>query len=169
MANQAFNWAFVAPLLLLNFILYAISLALAGLTLNGLIDGELLTGKSGNAATPYLIIFSCIAGVIGIASVLIGVQGLISGKNEHKANAAASGLIAWALTVLAMGIASKHIEAGRVHGKRDVRALEAFAIILSGTQLLYLILPHVGVFLEKQTVSKTEELDDQKPITPTAI
>ncbi|KAJ7558908.1 hypothetical protein O6H91_04G061500 [Diphasiastrum complanatum] len=121
---------FAAPLLLLNFAAYTVLLALAGWALNEMLDNKL---HGGNAATLYLIVFSLIAGVVGVASVVLGFLSL-SGTPETKAVAVTSGLVAWVLSLLALGLAAKQIHIGKVHNKR-LRALEAFAIIVAADEV----------------------------------
>ncbi|MDK2413705.1 hypothetical protein QHH03_31925, partial [Aphanizomenon sp. 202] len=59
-------------MLILNFIMYVIVLALAGWALNKFINMEAHPYLSGNSATMYFIIFSLIAGTVGAASTLSG-------------------------------------------------------------------------------------------------
>ncbi|KAJ7295281.1 hypothetical protein O6H91_06G121600 [Diphasiastrum complanatum] len=151
MASKVVIWVLVAPPLLLNLALYLINLGISGWVLNELIDNEL---RKGNHATPYLAITASASGVVGVASVLTGFYSLISRKAENNAAAAASGLIAWALTVLNLGFASKQIKIGHVHSKR-LKALECISIILAGTQLLYVILSHTRLLLEKNPSATT--------------
>lgn len=64
-------------------------------------------------------------------------------RNESLAAAAATALIAWLLTLLAMGVACKEIHIGYGRNKR-LKTLEAFMIILSLFELLYLLALHAG-------------------------
>ncbi|GLJ44509.1 hypothetical protein SUGI_0934320 [Cryptomeria japonica] len=120
-------------LLLLNFCMYVTVAAIAGWALNKAIDHHYVTGPKsdvpvgfsscplsfpiGNEATGFMVIFSLIAGVAGAA---------------------------WALTLLAMGLACKEIY---LHGRSpQLIALEAFVIILSATKLFYMMAIYIGFF-----------------------
>lgn len=131
------------PLLLLNFAMYAIVLALAGWVLNKFINGESHPYMSGNTATQYFCVFSLLAGAVGVASMFSGGYHLRAWRTDSLAAAASSAIIAWILTALAFGLACKEIHLG--HRGRRLKALEAFIIILTFTQLLYLILLHAGL------------------------
>ncbi|XP_057956731.1 membrane protein PM19L isoform X2 [Malania oleifera] len=66
----------------------------------------------GNMATGFFIIFSLIAGVVGFSTSFTGIQNVINGNASNFHSAAASSLAAWALTLLAMGLACKEISLG---------------------------------------------------------
>lgn len=87
--------------------------------------------------------FALIASVVGIASTLAGAHHLRLWRTETLAAAAATSLIAWLLTLLAMGVACKEIHTGGYRTKR-LKTLEAFMIILSLFELLYLLATHAG-------------------------
>ncbi|XP_010922603.1 membrane protein PM19L [Elaeis guineensis] len=141
-------------LLVLNFCMYAIVAAISGWALNVAIDRGFIVGPSlalpahfspvffpiGNAATGFLVIFALIAGVVGSAAAIAGIQHIRAWDHLSLAPAASSGIVAWALTLLAMGLACKEI----VLGGRNVRlrTVEAFLIILSATQLVYILVIH---------------------------
>lgn len=57
----------------------------------------------GNWATGFFVVFSLLAGVIGIASGLVGFSHIRHWNYYSLQPAATTGLLAWALTVLAMG------------------------------------------------------------------
>ncbi|KAL0724015.1 hypothetical protein Bca4012_038614 [Brassica carinata] len=88
------------------------------------------------------------AAVIGIASKLAGANHIRFWRNDSLAAAGSSSIVAWAVTALAMGLACKQINIGGWRGWR-LRIIEAFIIILTFTQLLYLLLIHAGVFSSK--------------------
>jgi len=138
------------PLLVINFILYLISAALAGWVLNKNIDYDHLTGGSGvsigNAATTWFIPIALVASVVGLASTLAGVHHLRVWRTDSLAAAAAASLIAWLLTLLALGLASKEIHIGGYRPKR-LKTLEAFIIILGFLELLYFLSLHSGTIL----------------------
>lgn len=57
----------------------------------------------GNAATGFFVTFALIAGVAGVASILAGFDNYRSWDSTSRPAAVSSAIIAWALTVLAMG------------------------------------------------------------------
>ncbi|KAL5542444.1 hypothetical protein UlMin_010154 [Ulmus minor] len=135
-----------APLLFLNLIMYLIVVGFASWCLNRYINGQTHHPSfGGNGATMFFLIFSIMAGVVGIASKFAGGNHIRAWRNDSLAAAAASSLVAWALTALAFGLACKEINIGGHRGWR-LRVLEAFIIILTFTQLLYVLLIHAGVF-----------------------
>ncbi|KAJ8467122.1 hypothetical protein OPV22_029674 [Ensete ventricosum] len=97
----------------------------------------------GNLATGFFVIFSLISGVVGAATSLTGLQDVTSGSASSLLSAAASSVIAWGLTLLAMGLACKEITIG--WRSSSLRTLETLTIILSGTQLLCSGAIHAGV------------------------
>jgi hypothetical protein len=142
-----------APLLVINFSLYLISAALAGWVLNKSIDYDHLMGGSGiyigNTATTWFIPIALVASVVGLASTLAGVHHLRVWRTDSLAAAAATSLIAWLLTLLALGLASKEIHIGGYRPKR-LKTLEAFIIILGLFELLYFLSLHSGTFLGEE-------------------
>uniref|UniRef100_J3LGR8 Uncharacterized protein n=2 Tax=Oryza brachyantha TaxID=4533 RepID=J3LGR8_ORYBR len=142
MAAGAASRRYVGPLLCVNLVMHAAVLGLAGWSLNKFIDGETHRHLGGNTSTGYLLVFSLMAGVVGVCSVLPGFLHVRAWRGETLAAAASTGLISWALTALSFGLAFKHITLGN-RGRR-LRTLEAFIAILTLTQLLYLILLHAG-------------------------
>ncbi|XP_030470086.1 membrane protein PM19L-like [Syzygium oleosum] len=134
------------PLLFLNLVMYLIVVGFASWCLNHLINGQ--TGHpsfGGNGATMFFLIFALLASVVGIISKLAGASHIRAWRNDSLAAAASSALIAWAITALAFGLACKEINVGGHRGWR-LRVLEAFIIILTFTQLLYVLLLHAGLF-----------------------
>jgi hypothetical protein len=93
------------PLVVINFILYLIAAALAGWALNRTMNASvgIAEGPVGNAATPWFLPVALIASVVGLASVLTGTHHLRVWRNDSLAAASAASLIAWLLTLLAMG------------------------------------------------------------------
>lgn len=57
----------------------------------------------GNLATGFFVIFSLVAGVVGVMTSLTGLQEVNQGRPETILSAAASSIVTWALTLLAMG------------------------------------------------------------------
>nr|WEQ60879.1 plasma membrane 19-like protein [Paeonia lactiflora] len=138
-----------APLMFLNLIMYIIVLGFASWCLNRFINGQTNNpGFGGNGATIFFLIFSILAGIVGVASKLAGASHIRAWRNDSLAAAGSSSLIAWAITALAFGLACKEINIGGYRGWR-LRVLEAFIIILAFTQLLYVLLLHAGLFSSK--------------------
>ncbi|KAL0884456.1 hypothetical protein Bca101_008437 [Brassica carinata] len=111
-------------------------------------DASSLKGFGGNGATPFFLTFSILAAVIGIASKLAGGNHIRFWRNDSLAAAGSASIVAWAVTALAMGLACKQINIGGWRGWR-LRMIEAFIIILTFTQLLYVLLIHAGTFSSK--------------------
>jgi hypothetical protein len=137
----------VAPLLVLNLIMYIIVIGFASWNLNHFINGTAFSrpGVVGNGATFYFLVFAILAGVVGAASKLAGIHHVRTWRGDSLAATAASALVAWAITALAFGLACKEIHVGGYRGWR-LRVLEAFVIILMFTQLLYVMMLHAGLF-----------------------
>ena len=57
----------------------------------------------GNMATGFFVIFSLIAGVVGIGTSLTGLHNVFQWDHPSLHTAAASSIIAWSLSLLAMG------------------------------------------------------------------
>lgn len=57
----------------------------------------------GNLATGFFVIFSLIAAVMGIATSLSGLRDVREWNPQGLLSAAASSIITWALTLLAVG------------------------------------------------------------------
>ena len=57
----------------------------------------------GNAATGFFVVFSLIAGVVGVASAMAGVNHVRSWHLDSMPAAVSAAIIAWSLTLLAMG------------------------------------------------------------------
>jgi hypothetical protein len=77
--------------------------------------------NAGNSVTTVFLELALIASVVGIASTLAGAHHLRLWRTETLAAAAATSLIAWLLTLLAMGVACKEIHTGGYRTKRLVR------------------------------------------------
>ncbi|KAH9310778.1 hypothetical protein KI387_025813 [Taxus chinensis] len=158
-------------LLLLNFSMYVIVAAIAGWALNKAIDHDYVTGPRrtlpagfsfapvffpiGNEATGFMVIFSLIAGVVGAASCLSGLHHLRVWTAESLASSASSAMTAWALTLLSMGLlmfstTTQKEQISNLDLCYDILAvqiaLESFVIILSVTELFYMMLIHAGFF-----------------------
>lgn len=57
----------------------------------------------GNMATGFFVIFCIIAGVVGTATSMMGIQNITVETLSNLASAASSSIISWALILLAMG------------------------------------------------------------------
>lgn len=113
-----------APLMVLNFCLYFIAACLAGSILNRNLDANAGQGDDppiGNVVTPVFIPIVLIACMAGLASVFAGAHHVRVWRTESLAAAAATSLIAWLLTLLAMGLACKEIHTRYGRSKRLVR------------------------------------------------
>jgi hypothetical protein len=75
---------------------------------------------AGNVVTVVFIPIALIASMVGLASVLAGAHHVRVWRSESLAAAVATSLIAWLLTLLAMGIACKEIHTGYGRSKRLV-------------------------------------------------
>ncbi|XP_057959202.1 membrane protein PM19L [Malania oleifera] len=138
-----------APLLFLNFTMYAIVVGFASSCIDKFINGNInQPGFGGNGATFFFLVFSIMAGVVGIASKVAGANHIRAWRNDSLAAAASSSLVAWALTALAFGFAIKEIDIGHNRGWR-LKVVEAFIIILTFTQLMYLSTVHAGLVSSK--------------------
>lgn len=104
-----------------------------------------VAGVAGNGATFYFLVFAILAGVVGAASVLTGGSHVRAWRSDSHGAAASAAVIAWAITALAFGLACKEIHVGGYRGWR-LKTLEAFVIILTLTQLFYVMLLHAGMF-----------------------
>ncbi|VFQ88462.1 unnamed protein product [Cuscuta campestris] len=92
----------------------------------------------GNAATGFFVTLSMIAGVVGVASGITEISLIRRGKNPESAAAASTAAsIAFTLTALAMGFAWKEIQLNVRNAK--LKTMEAFTIILTVTQLIYIV------------------------------
>ncbi|KAF5207574.1 Membrane protein pm19l [Thalictrum thalictroides] len=94
----------------------------------------------GNAATGFFVVFAMIASVVGLASSLAGINHVRLWHADSLPSAASVAIIAWTLTLLAMGLACKEIEQ-QIRNAR-LRTMEAFLIILSATQFIYILAIH---------------------------
>ncbi|MED6217567.1 hypothetical protein PIB30_018961 [Stylosanthes scabra] len=145
----------VATLLLgLNFCMYVIVLGIGGWAMNRAIDHGFVIGSGlelpahfspiqfpmGNAATGFFVTFALMAGVVGVGSVISGINHIRSWTSESLPSAASVATIAWTLTLLAMGFACKEIELN-IRNSR-LKTMEAFLIILSATQFFYIAAIH---------------------------
>ncbi|KAL5990103.1 hypothetical protein ACLOJK_011000 [Asimina triloba] len=123
MAGEQFK-SLAGGLLFLNLCMYIIVAAIGGWAINYAIDYGFVIGPGldlpahfspiyfpmGNAATGFFVVFALIAGVVGAASALAGISHIRSWHVDSLPAAASSAIIAWTLTLLAMGLACKEIE-----------------------------------------------------------
>ncbi|KAL6500756.1 hypothetical protein OROHE_025553 [Orobanche hederae] len=141
-------------LLLLNFSMYAIVLGIGGWAMNRAINHGFIIGPGlelpahfspiyfpmGNASTGFFVLYALIAGVVGVASAISGLNHICCWDVDSLPAAASVATIAWSLTLLAMGFAWKEIEL-HIRNAR-LKTMEAFIIILSATQLIYIAAIH---------------------------
>ncbi|GLT81484.1 hypothetical protein SLA2020_528670 [Shorea laevis] len=134
-------------LLFLNLFLYLIIIVIASWAVNHAIERTHETASvlaiparifpmwfpMGNLATGFFVIFTLIAGVVGIATSLTGIGNVLQWDRANLNAAAGSSLLSWALTLLAMGFACKEMDIGWTDA--NLRTLEAVTIIASATQL----------------------------------
>ncbi|GAA0156425.1 hypothetical protein LIER_13930 [Lithospermum erythrorhizon] len=144
-------------LLILNVILYFVVISISAWAANHGIERSHETASVlspptrifpiyypfGNMATGFVVILSLLAGVVGFTTSITGIQNVVQYDAPNLYAAAASSLITWLLTLLAMGFSCKEIDLGWTDG--NLRTLEVMLIILSGTQLLCTGAIHAGV------------------------
>ncbi|XWS18583.1 hypothetical protein CRYUN_Cryun32bG0057200 [Craigia yunnanensis] len=106
-----------ALLLFLNFCMYVIVLGIGGWAVNKAIDHGFVIGPGfelpahfspiyfpmGNAATGFFVTFALLAGVVGVASAIAGINHIRSWNASSLPSAASIAGVAWTLTLLAMG------------------------------------------------------------------
>ncbi|KAH0468110.1 hypothetical protein IEQ34_003143 [Dendrobium chrysotoxum] len=139
------------PLLLLNFMMYVTVLGLAGWSTDKYINHNAAhQHMRGNITTMYLLIFSLITGATGVCAVVAGLVHVCAWRGDSLASAVSSALISWAMTTIAFGLACKQISMR--NRQADLKALEAFIIILTVTQLIYLIMLHLGIISSRYGV-----------------
>ncbi|KAL1169662.1 hypothetical protein V6Z11_A05G161500 [Gossypium hirsutum] len=104
-------------LLFLNFCMYVIVLGIGGWAVNKAIDHGFIIGPGfelpahfspiyfpmGNAATGFFVTFAMLAGVVGVASAIAGINHIRSWHASSLPSAASVAGVAWTLTLLAMG------------------------------------------------------------------
>ncbi|XP_031132252.1 membrane protein PM19L-like [Ipomoea triloba] len=150
MANNGDLRSVASMLLGLNFCMYVIVVAIASWATNNAINEGFFIAPGlsfppqfspicysmGNAATGFLAVFSLIAGLVGVVSVLVGIDHIRHWDFDSLPSATSAAAVAWSLTALAMGFAWKEIELQSRNAK--LRTAEAFLIILTVTQLVYI-------------------------------
>ncbi|KAH7279098.1 hypothetical protein KP509_37G004900 [Ceratopteris richardii] len=128
---------FVAPLLIINFTLYFIIAAVAGWALDTAID-QGWEAVSYDPATYYFVLFSLLAGVLGLGSKFSAAHHLTTWHHHSLASSSSVSYVSWLVTVLAMGLALKQISLGGFL-RGEVVFLEALVIIVAITHLSYLL------------------------------
>ncbi|KAF6156168.1 hypothetical protein GIB67_024138 [Kingdonia uniflora] len=153
MANEQMK-PLATGLLVLNLCMYIIVAVIGGWALNRAIDQGFIIDTSlqlparffplyfpfGNAATGFFVTFALIASVVGAASSLAGLNHIRSWHADSLPSAASVAMVAWGLTVLAMGLACKEIQLN-IRNSR-LKTMEAFLIILTATQFIYILAIH---------------------------
>eukprot|EP00250_Pteridium_aquilinum_P029074 c38430_g1_i1 orf=91-525(-) len=135
MASKYLDRALAAPLLLLNFAFYVIVLSIAGYSLDILMMNTV--GLYGNPATPNFVLFSLLAGAIGLASIIAARHLIKDWSTENISAIISTALMAWLLLLVAFGLACKEISIG--HTDTNLKFMEAFVITLTATNALYLL------------------------------
>ncbi|KAF5752318.1 hypothetical protein HS088_TW01G00226 [Tripterygium wilfordii] len=97
----------------------------------------------GNMATGFFVIFSLLAGVVGMGTSLIGLQHVKQWDISGIYAVAASSMMSWSLTLLAMGFACKEINLG--YRDSNLRTLEVVTIIAGATHMIGTGAIHAGV------------------------
>ncbi|XP_074269727.1 membrane protein PM19L-like [Silene latifolia] len=157
MANPQMKPA-ASLLLFLNLCMYVVLLGIGGWAMNEAIEHSFVIGPGfelpahfspiyfpmGNAATGFFVIFALIAGVVGSASCISGFNNLRTWSRESLPATVTVAAIAWTLTVLAMGFACKEISLE--HRNASLKAMEAFSIILTATQFVYIAVLSTPVY-----------------------
>ncbi|KAG8481099.1 hypothetical protein CXB51_025886 [Gossypium anomalum] len=153
-------------LLFLNLGLYIIVTIVAGWAVNHAIERTHETASvlsiparifpiffpMGNMATGFFVIFALIAGVVGVSTSVTGLTNVFQWDAPNLNAAAASSLLTWALTLLAMGLKFNNFTKESIRMQRDQHWLDRcqFAdigsddIIVSGTQLFCTGAIHAG-------------------------
>ncbi|CAI9087902.1 OLC1v1022094C1 [Oldenlandia corymbosa var. corymbosa] len=104
-------------LLVLNFCMFGVVLGIGAWSINKAINNGFIIGPGfelpahfspiyfpmGNRATGFFVVFSLIAGVVGMASVFTGLNHLRFWDIDSLPAASSAAFIAWSLTALAMG------------------------------------------------------------------
>uniref|UniRef100_A0A9I9CPJ9 AWPM-19-like family protein n=1 Tax=Cucumis melo TaxID=3656 RepID=A0A9I9CPJ9_CUCME len=147
----------VSVLLVLNLVLYFIITVIASWAVNHALEKSFESASTltlparlfpiyfpfGNMATGFFVIFSLIAGVVGMASSATGITNVTKWNSSNIHTASVSSLATFAVTILAMGFAWKEIELGWTDS--NLRTLEVITIITSATQLLCTGAVQIGV------------------------
>ena len=79
---------------------------------------------AGNIVTPTFLPLALIACMVGLASVFAGTNHLRVWRGDSLSSAASTSLIAWLLTLLAMGVACKEIHTGGSNRQKRLVSLE---------------------------------------------
>ncbi|KAL9677872.1 hypothetical protein QQ045_015708 [Rhodiola kirilowii] len=66
----------------------------------------------------FFLTFALLVGVVGVASKIVGGNHIRAWRNDSLSAAASLALVAWAITALAFGLASKEINVGGYRGWR---------------------------------------------------
>ncbi|MCL7043030.1 hypothetical protein MKW94_005619 [Papaver nudicaule] len=121
MATDNIGRGLISPLLAVIFVMYLIVLGLASWSLDKYINGEQHHHHlGGNQATSFMLVFSLLASVLGVSSIITGMLHHRVWRNETLGSAASLALISWAVTALTFGLACKEIGLGGHRGRRLV-------------------------------------------------
>ncbi|KAK1440606.1 hypothetical protein QVD17_06435 [Tagetes erecta] len=150
----------MVPMMIANFVVYVIVVALAAWSIDKYIDGQQNhPNLGGNPSTTYMLEFGLLGGATGLCSLVIGIMHHRAWRSTSLASASSSAFISWAITAIAFGFAWKEIKMGGRRGKR-LQTLELLITISTFSQLLYLMLLHAGVFSRKYGPDYLSPRDD---------
>ncbi|XP_071723373.1 membrane protein PM19L-like [Rutidosis leptorrhynchoides] len=97
----------------------------------------------GNTATGFVVIFTLIAGVVGMTTSITGLVNVLEWNAPNLHAASFSSLTTWAITLLAMGLACKEIDLG--YNDANLRTLEVMMVIVGATQMFCIGAIYTGV------------------------
>ncbi|XP_038720023.1 uncharacterized protein LOC120012657 [Tripterygium wilfordii] len=120
------NQKVTTVLLVLNLVLYFIIITIAAWAVNHGIQRSRETASAlsvplqifpiyfpfGNMSTGFFVIYTLLAGVVGMATSHTGLEHVRLWDISEIHDAAASSMVTWSLTLLAMGLACKEINLG---------------------------------------------------------
>ncbi|KAL2635581.1 hypothetical protein R1flu_007060 [Riccia fluitans] len=157
-----------APFHALDLCLAVIVLGLAGWMMeNAIGTGSPFVGFGGNAATPWLSVFSLIAGMVTIASVITSLHHVRVWTPASGAAAQAASWIAWFLLVLPFCLAWKEIQIGGRSAR--FRCLEGFVITLTFTKFFSTLALYVEEAKETSTTAGKHEAPPTGPGAAPAV
>ncbi|KAM0938983.1 hypothetical protein DsansV1_C22g0173881 [Dioscorea sansibarensis] len=106
-------------------------------------------GVAGNGATFYFLVFAILAGVVGVASKLASASHVRVWRNDSLAAASSSLSHRMGHHCPCFWVGMQGDTLGGIQRMGDLGFLEAFIIILTLTQLIYVVLLHAGMFSGK--------------------
>lgn len=159
MGGSAGRRGLLFPMAILLGLIYIVIACLSGYLFNRYVDAGLnqaaILGVPtnhgddsfvANAVVLYLILFTLIASMVGLASSIMGTYHGARFRDHSASGAAAAHWIALLLNLLAFGIACKTLERSHIGGGnigRIVKTVASLQIIAGVLQLLYTIMHHL--------------------------